>query len=618
MSVLPSPSIQMARSLNTLAVTDVANMTAVDLFQRQLESGSTEAAVDAMKRLGVVSVMAGPEESVNTILPYLTTTVSQQSLSDELLLIMGQQLIEVSKVVSVATEFLPLLERLASVEETVVRDQAVTVLQHLCRKSAQNRTPETDASIPTWMAVVKRLQGADWFTPKVSAAGVVPALLELVGENNMSQQYELLNLYKELCADETPMVRRAAAKHLGTCLLQAGWTHRDFGSTQVSLLSHDEQDSVRLLAVASLAVAGPSYAQHPTWTVQHWLPILKDGSTDMSWRVRNNLAKNFSDVAAVLGIQGEPRYLTEQSLVMACFVAMLTDAEAEVRAAGVGHLARMVAWGGPAHFQQQLAPLLPALADDVVMEVRSKCALALMDAAHGGTLEDAVILQAFGPLLESFLQDEFHEVQLQVLANLDKIAHLLPGLSGVVTSLLQMSKATNWRVRQAVAKLLPHLAEARGLDFFSSVLLEPAWLTLLLDPVASVRSSIVSGMALLVRVTGQDFMISTLLPQHVRIYNQNSNTYLIRSTIVHAHVETAMECKSGQLWQDALVQILRGLSDKVPNVRMVAAKGLIRMVVDGDAAIVQAQIRPALEKRIQEDDNNACRQACQEALEQIK
>ena len=337
-------------------------------------------------------------------------------------------------------------------------------------------------------------------------------------------------------------------------------------------------------------------------------------------RVRSNLAKHFSETATVLGIQGNRQYQPQQSLVMACFVAMLTDVEAEVRASAVAHLARMVAWGGPANFEHHLRPLLPALADDVVMEVRSKCALAIMDAAHGGTLEDAIILQAFGPLLESFLQDEFHEVQLQVLGNLHKISHLLPGLSGVVTALLQMSKNGNWRVRQAVAKLLPHLAEARGLDFFQTVLLEPAWLPLLLDPVATVRSSIVDGMGLLVRVVGQEFLLTTLLPHHVRIYNtQGSNTYLIRSTIVGAHVETAAEIgPGGELWQECLTLILRALqSDKVPNVRMAAALGLVKILSVADETAV-AQIRPALETRVAEDPDEDCRQACQTALETIQ
>lgn len=368
--------------------------------------------------------------------------------------------------------------------------------------------------------------------------------------------------------------------------------------------------------------------------------------------MRNNLAKHFSDVANTLGIQHDRRFHAEQSLVMACFVAMLTDAEAEVRAAAVTHLAKMVAWGGQAHFTTHLQPLLPALADDVVMEVRSKCALALMVAARGGTLEDSVIIQAFGPLLESFLSDEFHEVQLQVLSNLHTIANLLPGLPGVVSALLQMSKATNWRVREAVAKILPHLAEARGLDFFSTVLLEPAWLTLLLDPVASVRTSIVRGMALLVRVAGQEWLISNLLPHHIRIYNQNSNTYLVRITILNGHIQTAIQCQyGGELWNEVVLQIVqRGLVDKVPNVRMVSAKGLreiiratnespksgmtgemiegelgsggstgagLTAVTDDTIGILQTQIRPALERRVLEEEDVDVKHACQQALDQI-
>jgi serine/threonine-protein phosphatase 2A regulatory subunit A len=322
---------------------------------------------------------------------------------------------------------------------------------------------------------------------------------------------------------------------------------------------------------------------------------------------------------------------------MACFVSLLTDAEAEVRAAAVAHFARMVHWGGAYLFQTHLLPLLPALADDVVMEVRSKCALALMESSEGGTLEDAIILQSFGPLLESFLLDEFQEVQLQVLGNLHKLSHLLHGMNGVVSSILNMSKALNWRVREGVAKLLPHLAEARGVDFFSTVLLEPAWLVLLLDPVASVRMACVAGMPVLVNVAGHEWLCQNILPQHVRIYNHAaSGSYLIRITILQAHAATAVACTgksssggsanaaasaSTTLWNDVVLQMLRGLMDKVANVRMVAALGLAKIVQaigsHGDPqqqAVKEAQIIPALEKRLQEEGDSDCRAAITLAL----
>ena len=338
-----------------------------------------------------------------------------------------------------------------------------------------------------------------------------------------------------------------------------------------------------------------------------------------------------------IGVNKDRRLVNEQALVMACFVTVLTDVEAEVRAASVAHLARMVSWGGQALFITHLQPLLPALADDIVMEVRSKCALALMDAAHGGALEDALILQAFGPLLEAFLQDEFHEVQLQVLTNLHKIAHLLQGLAGVVSTLMQMSKATNWRVRQAVAQLLPHLAEARGLEFFLQVLMEPAWLTLLLDSVASVRQAIVEGMPLLVKVAGDDWIMQHLLPQHVQIYHQSSNSYLIRITILQGFILAATAARGPLLPELVNLIVTKGLTqDKVANVRMVAAKGLYQITASlknggsgGDGpvdpppaasvdlmSVLQGQIRPALTQKLSSgEDDDDVRQACQSALD---
>jgi hypothetical protein len=131
-------------------------------------------------------------------------------------------------------------------------------------------------------------------------------------------------------------------------------------------------------------------------------------------------------------------------------------------------------------------------------------------------------------------------------------------------------------------------------------------------------------MHVLVNVSEQDWMVQHILPQHVRIYNHAaSGSYLIRITILQAHAETAKACQesdnaaSGSLWNDTVLQILRGLVDKVANVRMVAAQGLTKVVTAEDPtqqAVVQAQIVPALEKRLAEEEDVDCRQACTEAL----
>jgi serine/threonine-protein phosphatase 2A regulatory subunit A len=572
-------------------VDELKNMTPFDLFKSQLETGSTELKVDAMKRMSVVAIAMGKDATLKQLIPYTTNNVAmkQPPQEDEVLMTLAEQLQalvpNLLKESNDVGALLPPLERLLAVEETVLRDAAVRCMNHI--------VPYVKGNNSALVSLATRLVGADWFTAKVSAANILPVIVA------QTKDQDLRFLFKELCNDETPMVRRAAAQNLGKFMLHLKMDKVQDMVPLLQQLSTDTQDSVRLLAVQSLADA--NFADSPAFTARVFMPLLKSGSTDMSWRVRHNLAKCFSQVAINLG------QVQDKSLVMACFVALLQDQEPEVRAAAVAHLARMVAWGGQSLFSAQLQPVLPTLADDVVMEVRSKTALALMDAAEGGTLDDSVILEAFSHHLENFLQDEYPEVQLHVLQNLGRISHLLTEMSGVVSTILNMSKATNWRVRQGVAQLLPHLAEARGMAFFASVLLEPAWLQLLLDPVAQVRQACVDGMPLLCKVAGPDWILHQLvLPHHVRIYNQASQNYLIRMTILQCHAKMGL-CGS-DLMDEAASELIRALNDRVPNVRMMAAKGL-KMLCTSDVATndLVAKVRPQLEQKISEEPDADCR-----------
>ena len=97
-SVLPTPSIQLTRSLAVADAQDLSTMTPFELFKTQIESGSAEAAVDAMKRLSVVTIAMGEAEATKELIPYLTQLVMQQPPPvDEILLLLGQQLVPVSR-----------------------------------------------------------------------------------------------------------------------------------------------------------------------------------------------------------------------------------------------------------------------------------------------------------------------------------------------------------------------------------------------------------------------------------------------------------------------------------------------------------------------------------------
>jgi serine/threonine-protein phosphatase 2A regulatory subunit A len=277
----------MVRSLPQ-GVDELINMGPFDLFTSQMESGSTEAKVDAMKRLGIVAYAMGKDPVVANLIPYLQgLSTKQPPPEDELLLLLAKQVQTFCPGLLYSAKDLlalvPILERLAAVEETVVRDEAVLGMNHVCQQflTAPGAQSPVEPFVSQYLvSMSKRLVSADWFTAKVSAAGMLPKVYEV------TRHPEIPHLYKELCMDETPMVRRSASLYLGNLLATLGGNKNEKANELMPVLQQlckDEQDSVRMLAVASLAKVGGSYAKSPEWTKEYFLPIVKEGSTDMSW-----------------------------------------------------------------------------------------------------------------------------------------------------------------------------------------------------------------------------------------------------------------------------------------------------------------------------------------------
>mmetsp|Transcript_4876 Transcript_4876/g.13851 ORF Transcript_4876/g.13851 Transcript_4876/m.13851 type:complete len:708 (-) Transcript_4876:334-2457(-) len=687
------PSLALARSL-PLSPESLGAISPMDLFVSQMSTDCSEARADAIKRLVVVANAIGVDSTLTDLLPWIAAnvvggetdpTTGDGDAEDEILLVLADQLAALVPTLipgSRALPVLPILERICSVEETVVRDKAVESVNKIVPLilgggDAGSMTGGSASAAPSLLlAMAKRLSNADWFTAKVSACGVLPAIYRFYhahtartgggraaeGSTQPSDdeaRRELRNLYRDLCEDDAPMVRRGAGKHLGKFIEAVANLPKppselyprpdlcreavDKGGKEVrrilveemvplfQSLSSDEQDSVRLLACAGSGSVGCALGMDPELTSEMVFPVVKTASCDLSWRVRHNLSKEFATVAGSMGFGSSSKFDSHQLEAFSAFAGLLQDHEAEVRASAVENVARMTQLGGSDLFSSHISPALPGLADDPVMEVRSKLAQTLMDCCDDSictALSDHLILQDFKPLLEGFLNDEFAEVQLHVLTKLSRVSRLLAKMDAVVGSILAMTKAQNWRVREAVGRLLPFLVEARGVGFFEDHLMEP-WLKLLLDQVADVRSSCVSGMPKLLSVSGAGWIQKEILPQYQRIY-EDSPTYLTRITIVrsfaalaNADPDAPPEKQGGEvsipagLLEDIVTLMLRGLNDRVPNVRMVAARGFALMTAPCEEALITSKVKPALSARLTEDEDDDCKYFVQIAVENL-
>jgi serine/threonine-protein phosphatase 2A regulatory subunit A len=97
------------------------------------------------------------------------------------------------------------LQHLATVEEPLVRQKAVDSLRKICQILSAQQIEEH------FIALVKTLTQADWFTSRSASTGLYGVVYHRV---NPSTQDLLRQWFAQLCQDDTPMVRREAAANL--------------------------------------------------------------------------------------------------------------------------------------------------------------------------------------------------------------------------------------------------------------------------------------------------------------------------------------------------------------------------------------------------------------------
>ncbi|OPJ76061.1 serine/threonine-protein phosphatase 2A regulatory subunit A alpha isoform isoform B [Patagioenas fasciata monilis] len=288
---------------------------------------------------------------------------------DEVLLALAEQLGTFTALVG-GPEFvhclLPPLESLATVEETVVRDKAVESLRAV---SHEHSPPDLEGH---FVPLVKRLAGGDWFTSRTSACGLFSVCYPRVSS---PVKAELRQYFRNLCSDDTPMVRRAAASKLGEFAKVLELEHvKSEIIPMFSSLAADEQDSVRLLAVeacVSIAQLLPQEELEPLV-----MPTLRQAAEDKSWRVRYMVADKFTELQRAVGPE-----ITKSDLVGA-FQSLMKDCEAEVRAAASHKVKEFCENLSPdcreAVIMGQILPCIKELVSDANQHVKSALASVIM------------------------------------------------------------------------------------------------------------------------------------------------------------------------------------------------------------------------------------------------
>jgi len=558
----------------------------IAILIEELTKDDTQIRHNAMRQLHTIAKALGPYRTAKELIPYLTDMIDDE---DEVLVVMCKELLKLIPWVGGPTNVHYLLkpyEVLCVVEETKTRDLAIEGAAKVLEQMPEERC-EAEG-----FQMLKRLISSDWHTARVSGSQLAPYVYSRVGRIT---QGDIEKLFLALADDSIPMVRKAVVQAVAKFLpnLPQQILMDNFLPVFIQLCK-DEQDGVRLFAVKTLAQFSEVF--NPAQAAQWLLVCIRSVCLDTSWRVRYVAADDFIKLCDILGpVQTKERMLD-------IYGKLLRDEESEVRASAVAKCGDMCRRIGQELFLDKILPALNLLVTDPSKYTRASFADSAMVLFKPDCLTNEVATEKIIPLIIKLLKDDFPEVRLNVIKNLENASQSFKVEAfrqTLLPSIRELSTDANWRVRTGIIDLTPYLAKHLGHEFFEEI--EPPPFTWLHDKVSQVRETAAQNLTRLGQIFGEVWVVEYLIPNLEKMASNNKK-YLERIVVLDAirHMMKETDIKIGS----KLLKITLTLcTDEVPNVRLKAYDALEVFVrakgfSNSDARGVQS----ALEKGVSDED----------------
>ncbi|KAH9946621.1 ARM repeat-containing protein [Amylocystis lapponica] len=555
----------------------VDDIAPIAILMDELRSEDVQLRLNAIHRISTIALALGPQRARDELIPFLRTEELGRNFEEY---IGGNESAHI---------LLGPLENLSAVEETLVRDKAAESITKVASVLSQAQIEQY------YIPLVQRLSNGEWFTSRTSACALYHPVY---GKVASQVQDELRRGFAALGSDDTPMVRRAAAKWLAPLVKQFSKPHvLSDGLTIYRRLQSDDQDSVRLLTVEVLIAIAQQLT--PIEVKEQVLKQTRQTISDKSWRVRYTVASHFNELAETVGQE-----LVREELI-GHYVQLLKDNEAEVRTAAAGQIPGFAKLLEKEVILARIVPCVRELCQDTSQYVRA--ALANQISGLAPLLGRDATIEHLLPLFLHLLKDEFPEVRLNIISKLEQVNAVI-GIELLSESLLpaivELAEDKSWRVRQAIIEYIPLLANQLGKPFFDEQLgnLCMSWLG---DTVYSIREAATINLKKLTEVFGVEWAKVQIVPKVVGM-GQHPN-YLYRMTTVQAITVIAPSLTLDIVGGDIIDTLLQLANDPIPNIRFNVAKALevLATTFGGTAEgrlLTQQKIVPALDSQKNDQD----------------
>ena len=522
-----------------------------------------------------------PDKIISEFIPYIQKIISTEE--DEVLLAISEELPRFKSYLDgkQMTAVLPLFVSLLGCEETVVRESTVEGLRKLVPSFSEEQVQKD--LIP----MVVNISNTEAFQLKVSACYLIRICYPKAGK----EKEKLVNLYFKLCDDDTPIIKRTAAKEFGPlCLIIEKDTVK---SEMLNCYKKfmNESDTVRVTILPSIVQLSKIF-QEPELQKQH-IQNINSASIDKSWRVRNELANLYPQFIDYF--QNNPNLDLVQPIC-----TLMKDSETEVKASALKALNQVISKLPSDKVTSQIVPTLRGLNNESNKDTKSNIGLLF------GPISRIIGYTGFnanlGTMMDTLMKDENAEVRLGVAKSMYDIFVSSDGslLSSVNSFLGTMQKDAQYRIRECVYDTLAKLGIKYGLEVFKNNI-EGLYFNYLTDNVASVREIGIKSLSSLIKQFGPNWVTSSLIPKLQSHLSGQKISYLNRMCMIHS-VCVCAEFLDAKQNTEFIVPILsKGLKDKIPNVRFYTIK-LIEKIYKNLDSSSKSKLEGGIKALISDED----------------
>ena len=522
-----------------------------------------------------------PDKIISEFIPYIQKIIPTEE--DEVLLAISEELPHFKTYLDgkQMTAVLPLFQLLLGCEETVVRETTVEGLRKLV-PSLSDEQVQKDL-----VPMVLNISNMEAFQWKVSACYLIRICYPKAGK----EKERLVNLYSKLCDDDTPIIKRTAAKEFGPlCLI----VEKDFVKNEMMTYYKkfmSESDTVRVTILPAIVQLAKIF-QDPDFQKVH-IQNINNASMDKSWRVRNELANLYPQFID---------YFSNNSNIdlVQPICVLMKDSETEVKTSALKALNLIIKKLPADKVNSVIVPTLRGLNNESNKDTKANIGLSF------GPIARIIGYSGFntnlGVMMDSLMKDENADVRLGIAKSMYDIFISSENalLSSTNALLGTMQKDTQYRIRECVYETLAKLGVNYGLEVFKSNI-EGFFFNYLTDNVASVREIGIKSLTLLIQKYGVAWVTSSLIPKLQSHLATPKLSYLNRMCIIHSICVCSDFLDSKQNADLIVPVLLKGLKDKIANVRFYTIRLIEKSIKNYDSSS-KSKLEAAIKALVNDED----------------